>query len=264
MAEQLGDQLLVVGCPLGRRNALLGAWTMSETVGRRKPCQIRCGHPLCFEPHGQRGNSDRLLVRPLNDRGDDKGLLGHNVFTGDELARSQAEFGGHTGQVPGVRRAGQIAHTCVPGRTRTTPGTSGGLPARVSGWMSVDHAPACLASRSDRGGRHRGSAPVSTSRVVVSLLLWEGRSQTYVAEQAGHSVATLARHYAGTLRELETEPRIPAAEAIRKAGEQISGTHRGRNPKSVLTESSRIPCSYRSGRCWARTSDLRLVEAAQP
>jgi len=59
----------------------------------------------------------------------------------------------------------------------------------------------------------------------VSLLLWEGRSLTYVAEQAGHSVATLARHYAGTMRELETEPRIPAAEAIRQARDQISGTH---------------------------------------
>ncbi len=31
----------------------------------------------------------------------------------------------------------------------------------------------------------------------VSLLLWEGHSLTYVAEQAGHSIATLARHYAG-------------------------------------------------------------------
>jgi len=33
----------------------------------------------------------------------------------------------------------------------------------------------------------------------VSLLLWEGRSLTYAAEQAGHSVATLAKHYAGVL-----------------------------------------------------------------
>jgi hypothetical protein len=42
----------------------------------------------------------------------------------------------------------------------------------------------------------------------VSLLVWEGRSLTYVAEQAGHSVATLARHYAGTMRELESKPRV--------------------------------------------------------
>ena len=53
----------------------------------------------------------------------------------------------------------------------------------------------------------------------VSLLLWEGRSLTYVAEQAGHLVATLAKHYAGVLRELEDKPRTQAAEAIRSARE---------------------------------------------
>jgi integrase len=53
----------------------------------------------------------------------------------------------------------------------------------------------------------------------VSLLLWEGRSLTYVADQAGHSVATLANHYAGVLRELEDQPRVSAADAIRRARE---------------------------------------------
>ena len=53
----------------------------------------------------------------------------------------------------------------------------------------------------------------------VSLLLWEGRSLTYVADQAGHSVATLASHYAGVLRELEDQPRTPASDAIRSARE---------------------------------------------
>ena len=53
----------------------------------------------------------------------------------------------------------------------------------------------------------------------VSLLLWEGRSLTYAADQAGHSVATLAGHYAGVMRELEDQPRTPAAEAIRNARE---------------------------------------------
>ena len=55
----------------------------------------------------------------------------------------------------------------------------------------------------------------------VSLLLWEGRSLTYVAEQAGHSVATLAKHYAGVFRELEHQPRVSAAEAIRGARERV-------------------------------------------
>lgn len=56
---------------------------------------------------------------------------------------------------------------------------------------------------------------------------------TYVAEQVGHPVATLARHYAGTMRELENEPRVPAAEAIRQAREEVCGTHSGRTPKIV-------------------------------
>ena len=55
----------------------------------------------------------------------------------------------------------------------------------------------------------------------VSLLLWEGHSLTYVAEQAGHGVATLAKHYAGTLDELEDKPRTPAAEAINAAREEL-------------------------------------------
>ena len=55
----------------------------------------------------------------------------------------------------------------------------------------------------------------------VSLLLWEGRSLTGVADQAGHSVATLAKHYAGVLEELEDKPRTPAAEAIKTARNEL-------------------------------------------
>ena len=55
----------------------------------------------------------------------------------------------------------------------------------------------------------------------VSLLLWEGHSLTYVADQAGHSVATLAKHYAGTLEELEDKPRTPASEAILTARQSV-------------------------------------------
>jgi integrase len=51
----------------------------------------------------------------------------------------------------------------------------------------------------------------------VSLLLWEGRSVAYVAEQAGHDVATLAEHYAGVLAELEGQPRVSAEQAIENA-----------------------------------------------
>jgi len=54
----------------------------------------------------------------------------------------------------------------------------------------------------------------------VSLLLWEGRSLTYVAEQAGHSVATPG----AALRRDDARAGIgaprPAAEAIRQAREE--------------------------------------------
>jgi hypothetical protein len=41
----------------------------------------------------------------------------------------------------------------------------------------------------------------------------KGRSLAYVAEQAGHSLATLARYCAGVIEELEDQPRVPAGEA---------------------------------------------------
>lgn len=57
----------------------------------------------------------------------------------------------------------------------------------------------------------------------VSLLLWSGMDLVEVADQAGHSVATLARHYAGVMRELKGQPKVPAAEAIRQAREAATG-----------------------------------------
>jgi hypothetical protein len=65
----------------------------------------------------------------------------------------------------------------------------------------------------------------------VSLLLWAGEDLVYVVEQAGHSVATLARHYAGVIRELRDVPRVPAAELIRAARTEVTaagGTRTGR------------------------------------
>ncbi len=57
----------------------------------------------------------------------------------------------------------------------------------------------------------------------VSLLLWSGEDLVYVAEQAGHSVATLARHYAGVMSEMKGQPRVPAGAAIRRAREAANG-----------------------------------------
>jgi hypothetical protein len=56
----------------------------------------------------------------------------------------------------------------------------------------------------------------------VSLLLWSGVDVVEVADQAGHSVATLAKYYAGVIAELKGQPKVGAAEAIRRARESAS------------------------------------------
>jgi integrase len=85
-------------------------------------------------------------------------------------------------------------------------------------WQGRIYKPAAIAAGVTgdmRAYRLRGS--------FASLLLWEGRSLTYVAQQAGHSVATLAKHYAGVIEELKHKPKVPAAQAIRQAREGAGG-----------------------------------------
>jgi len=74
----------------------------------------------------------------------------------------------------------------------------------------------------------------------VSPLRWEGRSLTDVAERAGHSVATLARHYAGVLDALEDQPRVRAAEAIRQARETAECARSVREAPSAAARYGRL------------------------
>jgi integrase len=53
----------------------------------------------------------------------------------------------------------------------------------------------------------------------VSLLLAEGRTLIYVARQAGHSVATMATHYAGVIEDLSDVADVSAEQAIHNARE---------------------------------------------
>ena len=86
-------------------------------------------------------------------------------------------------------------------------------------WRRRVYRPAALAA-----GVTGDMRPYRLRGSFVSLLLWAGEDLTYVAEQAGHSVATLARYYAGVIKELHGQPKMPAAEAIRVARERISCT----------------------------------------
>ena len=84
-------------------------------------------------------------------------------------------------------------------------------------WRRRVYQPAAIAA-----GVTGDLRPYRLRASFVSLLLWEGHSLAYVAEQAGHSIATLARHYAGVIRELEGKPRRPAADAISEARDAIA------------------------------------------
>lgn len=84
-------------------------------------------------------------------------------------------------------------------------------------WRSRVWRPAAIAAGVTgdlRPYRLRGS--------FVSLLLWSGMDLVEVADQAGHSVATLAKHYAGVIKDLKGHAKVPAAEAIRHAREASS------------------------------------------
>jgi hypothetical protein len=87
----------------------------------------------------------------------------------------------------------------------------------------------------DRGAGRSDHCGYGLRGSFVSLMLWEGRSVTYVAAQAGHSLQTLPRPYAGVLAELEDgDVCISATDAIRCARESVGrigrNKRRGRRP----------------------------------
>jgi integrase len=104
---------------------------------------------------------------------------------------------------------------------RHTPATGLVFPARDGGvwddqewrfWRRYVYVPAAK-----RAGVTGDMRPYRLRGSFVSLLLWEGRDIAYVAKQAGHSVATLASHYAGAIEALEDAERVPAEQAIQAA-----------------------------------------------
>jgi integrase len=157
-------------------------------------------------------------LRPIEDRGS---------TWGDVAGRSLHVFASKTGRARDIDLLAPLAQDLAEWRMASgRPGDRELIVSRPTGgeWTREDWAnwrrriwrPAAVAA-----GVTGDMRPYRLRGSFVSLLLWEGRSLAYVAEQAGHSIATLAKHYAGTIRELEDAPRVPAAEAIRQAREQI-------------------------------------------
>lgn len=158
-------------------------------------------------------------LRPLEDR---------SAHWGDLRDRTLHVYATKTGRARDIDLLAPLAQDLAEWRLASgRPGDRELLVPRPTGgeWTREDWAnwrrriwrPAAIAAGVTgdlRPYRLRGS--------FVSLLLWGGEDLPYVAEQAGHSVATLAKHYAGVMRELRGQPRVPAAEAIRQAREQVA------------------------------------------
>ena len=63
--------------------------------------------------------------------------------------------------------------------------------------------------------------PYDLRHSFASLLIHEGRPLMEIADQLGHSVETLLRHYAHLIAEMAGQPPIPADQAINKARAQL-------------------------------------------
>jgi integrase len=63
--------------------------------------------------------------------------------------------------------------------------------------------------------------PYDLRHSFASLLIHEGRPLMEIADQLGHSVETLLRHYAHLIAEMAGQPPIPAERAIEKARAKV-------------------------------------------
>jgi hypothetical protein len=85
------------------------------------------------------------------------------------------------------------------------------------------------------GGLRKGSCvregadPYSLRTAFVSLLLYGQENPVVIAQEAGHNVATLFKHYAQVIEDLKGEPSVEPNAAIRAARLPISC------PKSNVT-----------------------------
>ncbi|MGO9900874.1 MAG: tyrosine-type recombinase/integrase [Solirubrobacteraceae bacterium] len=159
-------------------------------------------------------------LRPIEDRG---------AHWADLRERTLHVFASKTGRPRDIDLLSPLAQDLAEWRlARGRPGEHELIIPRPTGgewtrsdwgnWRNRVWRPAAIAagvSGDMRPYRLRGS--------FVSLLLWSGLDLVDVAEQAGHSVSTLSRNYAGVMRELKGQPRIPAADAIRQAREEAGG-----------------------------------------
>ena len=200
-------------------------------------------------------------LRPIEDRG---------CTSGDLRDHTLHVFATKTGRARDIDLVAPLAQDLAQWRIACgRPRDNELIIARPSGgaWTREDWAnwrqriwrPAAIAA-----GVTGDLRPYRLRGAFVSLLLWEGRSLTYVAEQAGHSIATLRALRGDDARAGNQAPRPRRRGHSTGPRRSLRDALRTQPQKTSMTRSCRIPSNYGSGRYWARTSDLRLVEAEPP
>jgi hypothetical protein len=139
-------------------------------------------------------------------------------------ARRRARDSQRPGRALGRSRLGQLARSYVPSRRQ------GRRAAR-------------------RQGRRRPACAAALRSSFGTLLIYKGQPPQYVAEQLGHSAATLLRDYARVWEGFDPSQRVSAEEQIEQVRSRVHRTvtapgikRAGRRPaESVLQKSGRVP-----------------------
>jgi predicted transcriptional regulator len=83
--------------------------------------------------------------------------------------------------------------------------------------------------------------PKDLRAAFVSLLARAGRSDADIAEETGHSVEVLRKHYLGAIKMLRNLDSLPAEEQIRLAREKAGTTTVAQALRRELAEASGRP-----------------------
>jgi len=140
-------------------------------------------------------------------------LVRGQIIAGQKTARS----------IRTIKLLGPLAQDLAEYRAQT--GATGLLFPKPDGGPWLDHDFRNWRKRNFRPATEAiglvAARPYDLRHSFASLLIHEGRPLMEIADQLGHSVETLLRHYAHLIAEMAGQPPIPAERAIEKARAKV-------------------------------------------
>jgi integrase len=147
-------------------------------------------------------------------------IRANTLLVEQKLVRGQIVAGQKTQRtIRTIKLLGPLAQDLTEYRARTH--TTGLLFPKADGGPWLDHDFRNWRKRNFRPATEAiglvAARPYDLRHSFASLLIHEGRPLMEIADQLGHSVETLLRHYAHLIAEMAGQPPIPAERAIAKA-----------------------------------------------